>query len=94
MVHTCLPDWRARIDAAEKRGRFNDDDEFLAAKWDTCAVGEANLPEKGAGEPHDEQLAYMGGDFAAHIRVNGRAFKSALTCITRIEARLKKLYPE
>lgn len=40
--HPCLPQWRQRIDEAEKRGAFTQADVRKARNWSQCAVGEAS----------------------------------------------------
>lgn len=100
--HPCLPKWRARIDAAERRGYFNKEDASAALNWDACAIGEvlstfAQVPREtppGATivYPKDEALVDLGIEFAGDVRARKSTFAEARATLTAIETRLGEIF--
>jgi len=82
--------WHKRIDAAEKRGRFTEDDKHRADNWVTCACGEQDkrIP-RFMGEPTDEGLQHLGYQFSGAIGATD--FGKARTTLARIERRAAKV---
>ena len=96
IVHPCLSKWRARIDAAERRGEFNREDEITASDWDMCVCGEASreylaLDTYDNRVPKDERLRELGVDFAGSVINGEHTFTEARTILTAIEARLGEI---
>lgn len=105
ITHPCLPQWRKRIDDAEKRGAFNADDEVMAAAWDACAMGEAhklypNLVDyrvnRNGAYPRDERLYELGIKFShvvsdTYVARKNCGFHDARELISKIEQRLTEL---
>ena len=96
VLHPCIVGWRARVDEAEKRGKFTESEFALAMNWNQCACGEAyNNIFKFATEfksdpmPTDSRLKQLGGDFAGYVGTN--KFKKCRDCLTAIEKRLAEL---
>lgn len=97
-THPCLPQWRARIDEAEKRGYFNREDSELAADWNMCACGEAMTSNpsierrRDAGQgPEDQALRDLGYYFSYTVALRRRNFTKARNIISQIEDRLEIL---
>lgn len=57
--------WAQRIDEAEQRDEFTEDDLELAGHWVTCACGEQDprIPRGDIGKPLDEKLSKLGQEF-------------------------------
>lgn len=99
IVHPCLPRWRARIDAAEKRGCFDEYDEYAADHWGMCAVGEAfrmspRVERDGTMEnspPADVTLFNLGHQFAEIVEPDSKDFARAREILSAIEARLSEI---
>lgn len=83
--------WAERIDAAEQRSAFSEQDRDLAAEWVTCACGEQDprLPRLYGYVPKDMELRDLGGAFCA--AVNEDKFGKARTCLARIEQRAAEI---
>ena len=79
--------WAERIDEAEERGYFTEEDCELAIKWPTCACGEqdARIPRDEDGTPKDADLLWMGSTFAAQVAIG--YFQDARETMARIESR-------
>jgi hypothetical protein len=101
IAHPCLPKWRARIDAAERRGSFDWVDQGMAADWKCCLIGEAGrtypaLERNSVGAPTDRELQKLGAEFGSFInpvvRAGGKRFIRARQLLTAIEARLNEIF--
>jgi hypothetical protein len=96
LTHPCLPKWRARIDAAERRGKYNRKDATDAKVWNTCACHETvqryGIAVAATGCPMDNDLRTLGLNFAGVIGVGGTDFAGARTILTAIEARLSEIF--
>ena len=102
--HPCLPKWRARIDAAERRGYFNNTDELMAKNWDRCAIGEVlstftsqqvprEIPPGGTlVYPKDDTLVELGIEFTGGVRARKSTFAEAREILTAIETRLGEIF--
>ncbi len=84
--------WHERIDAAEKRGSFTDEDQDLANNWVTCPCGEQDprIPRAesafhSCGMPLDDELADLGADFSDAVDDND--FIYCRTLLGEIEVR-------
>lgn len=104
--HYCLPKWEARIDAAEKRGRFLLRDVRAAGDWNLCACGEAmrlypalanfkhdtaiGAPKGYA--PEDQTLRDLGESFGGDVACHN--FAAARHSLSLIGARLAQLDAE
>jgi hypothetical protein len=88
--------WGKRILEAKKRGRFNEQDEKLAESWATCACGKQDkILFKGSYAPEDnreaipwdEELRYLGSNFADDVYYRGRGFMQAANTLVSIQNR-------
>lgn len=92
--HPCLTEWRRRVDWAERQGSFHNGYREAAARWDMCAVGEAQKRygiaiDNKSRKPKDLTLKRLGSDFSE--AVNGDNFDDCRRLITAIEHRLAEL---
>lgn len=92
--------WGKRIDEAEKRGSFSDQESDDAGNWPTCACGKAtaDIPRHTesqwhyAGEPKDKRLFELGNEFSH--RVSGDDFAGARETLLAIELRAREVAAE
>ena len=97
--HLCLTGWRVKVDKAEKRGHFTDNEVHAAGNWNTCAVGEAHKLNKsvaafrkdfyGYDVPKDKQLSRFGCSFSLWVDRNNP--EKARMVLDKIETRLNEL---
>ncbi|HEC66181.1 hypothetical protein LCGC14_2382440 [marine sediment metagenome] len=99
-----LKKWRGRIERAQKRGKFTDNDRRDAYDWSKCAVGERDcMCEKILqSEPSNfirsdivrnginDKVARLGSRF--HTEILNNNFRGALAIIKRIELAPKKRF--
>jgi|SRR5579872_4557333 len=101
--HPCLTEWRAIVDAAERRGSFTQEEITKAGDWNSCAFGEANKKYPNAAlkefddsidsPPIDYELDTLGFKFYSD-GVSENNFSAARDYISQIENRLEELMRE
>lgn len=83
--------WHERIDRAEKRGGFTEEDCDLAGVWVDCACGQQDprIPRDGDGCPLDGIFMTRGCEFFNYVDLD--AFTQARTCLAAIEKRAAEI---
>lgn len=84
--------WSERIDEAEWRGAFTQEDRDLSAEWVTCACGQQDprIPRfPRSFVPQDMVLRDLGGAFCAAVM--GNEFRKARRCLVSIERRVSEV---
>lgn len=81
--------WGKRIDEAERRGGFTDDEKRSADRWTTCACGNVtdDIPRCTDGSPEDAKLSHLGIQFVNAVMEDAFAEASALLEAIELRAR-------